>query len=124
MVDGGDGLLDDVTALAEASAVRGAAGGDHRRDAEPEPGGGVRRGVIGPVGEELLRPAVGFAGVGQGTGGDHGQQEDDIVNVGRADAAFQRDAAAVDEEVVFAAVFGSIGGVGARVYPPKTARTQ
>src|SRR5205814_7222799 len=56
-------------------------------------------------------------------GRDHGEHEDDIVNVGGADAAGQRDAGAIDEEMVFAAVFGSIGGVGAGVYPPKTART-
>lgn len=123
VVDGRDGLFDDIAIFAETAAVRGTAGGDYRRDAEPEQDGRVRRGVIGPVGEELFRPAAGVAVVGQGAGGDHGKHQDDIVNVGGADAAGQRDAGAIDEEMVFAAVFGSIGGVGASVYPPKTART-
>ena len=56
--------------------------------------------------------------------GDNGRQElGDIVDVGGADGGGDRDAVAIEHQVVFRAIFGSIGGVGSGIVPPKTART-
>ncbi len=73
VVNGRDGLLDDIAIFAETTAVRRSPLGDPRRDAEPEQDGRVRRGVISPVGEELFGLAVEAAVVGEWAGGDHGK---------------------------------------------------
>jgi hypothetical protein len=100
-----EATLDDPALAAEAGSVLGAAAGDHGLDAARPQQSAVLVVVIAAVGEQAVGLAAGPAGLARDRAGvqrvQERQQLRDVVAVAARERDGQRDAAGVDEQVVF-----------------------
>lgn len=122
-----EAALDDPALAAQSGAVLDAAAGDHRLDAPCPEQAAVLVMVVAAVGEYevgLLARSPRLSGDRPGVQqGQQRQQLGDVVAVAAGQGDGQRDAAGVDEQVVFGARAGTIDRGGPRQEPPKSART-
>jgi len=114
-VQPGIGSLDGPTSLSQAAAVFGVALGYDRRYSQPTQDGSQRFGIIAAVALEPIR--VFPLGAGFTADGRHRCQNvqcfGNLVDVGSSDRDVEWDALSVGQDMVFAAGFAAIGGVGA-----------
>lgn len=111
---------------AQTTAVWGATASQHRFDAAVPQPTAMLVGVIGLIPLETLGPSARSAPfTPYGWDGFHQQRElGNVIGVGTSHLGHQRDALCVRDHVVLAALFGAIGGIGARLGPPFTARRE
>ena len=125
LVEQGEGLLDDVAEFAQALDVRGALAGDDRQDPALAQLLAVGVGIVALVAEQRIGAAAWPAGTpGHGRDAvDQGEGLGDVVDVrcGRDD--FERSAAAVADQVVFAARLAPVDRRRTGVGTPFFART-
>lgn len=120
------GPFDHPTVGSQAAAVRSAAFGQQWLDAALTQCAAVRLRVVGAVPLNSLRPSA-RTSAPAGHGGDRvhqWQQLCDVVTIGSGDTRHQRNTAGVRKHMMFRALFPAIRGIGARLVPPKTARTE
>ncbi|MDR6980484.1 hypothetical protein J2X68_007224 [Streptomyces sp. 3330] len=122
LVEKGEGLLDDVAEFAQVLDVRGALSGDDRQDPPLAEFLAVGVGVVALVAEQgfgALARTAGAAGDGRDAV-DQGQGLGDVVDVGRGGDDLERGAAAVADQVVFAACLAPVDrrrtGVGTPLF--------
>lgn len=117
--------LHDPAINAQATAVRHEAVGQHRLNMECAQlsAQGIR--IVAPIPLHALgtptRPAA-FAPHG-GNGPDQWHQLRHIRDVGPGQELSERETTRIGEDMVFAARFGAIRGIGTRFFPPCMART-
>src|SRR5436190_11309430 len=119
--------LDDESELAQTTAMDLAVDlGDQRPYAAIADARQDVRSTVSSIALEDIRPRTRAS---QGSlnfrdGVQEVQRGHGVVDVGRADLNDERNSVGVGYEMAFTASFGSIGGVGAGVDPPKTARIE
>ncbi len=121
----GDGALDHPPMHSEAGAVRDTAPGDHRFDALGPDKAAVLVVVVAPIAEKGVRPSSRPADQPR-DGWDLREQRPqlrDVVAVPAGQRHGERDALAVDEDVVFAARPCSVDRAGSAFGPRRAART-
>src|SRR5208282_6356853 len=119
-----EGLLNHVSKDAQAAPVFRVAASDGCGDAAGRQLHPVRIGIVSPVGHHFLRLAQRRADLAA-DGRDRIDQRDQlghVVTVGSGEDCGKRDAAGIDGEVVFRAVFPAVHGARSRFFPPCTAR--
>ena len=126
LVQQGKGLLHDVAVSPQPAAVFGVASGEGLADAPIGQRRAMRIAVIPAVAHDFPGFAQGPAGLAPESRNrvDQRQQLGHVVTVGPGEDSGQRDAASVDNQMVFRSPFGPVHGVGTRFFPPCTARTE
>ncbi len=125
VVQPGEGAFDDPAVAAEAGGALDALAGDADLDAAPVEVAAAVRVVVALVGVQLGGPLA-TVPVRLPDAWDRLDQrgEDGVVGaVGARDAAGEREALALDDEVVLGAGFGAVGRVRAGRLAPPLART-
>lgn len=120
-----DGALDVPSQESQSASVFGISSCDKRTDLAFEKFGPVGIGIVSPVSDDDIRFAAGpaaFAAYGR-NGVDQGNQLGDVMPVGAGNGNGEGNALPVGEDVVLGAGFAPIRWIGARLSPPKTART-
>ncbi len=117
--------FDDPPEYPQSAAVFGTALGQHRRDTASTQFLAMRFRMVSPITLNPLRPMTRSAGLPADRRDriDQRQQLGHVVTIRGTDLGCQRNAVGVRDHMVFRAFFAAIGGVGAGVRPPKTART-
>ena len=118
--------LDDPARLAQATAMRGAPPRQYRGDAQSAKRAAVGCGVVGTVALDTTRALSGTPASARKRRdrSDQWEQLGYIMGIGRRERRCERDAPCVADEVVFAARFAPVSGVGAGFFPPCIARTE
>ena len=120
----GEGPFDDPARDTQAAAVRRAAAAEDGNDAEPTEPAPMTFGVVPAVALQHGGPATGTAPPAPDAAqGAHQRIElRDVVDVRRADLAYQGNAVGLDDDVVFRAFLTAIGWVRSSFFPPRSAR--
>jgi hypothetical protein len=118
-------LFHDVALGSQTAAMFGVSRCESRHYVEPFKKLPVLLRIVGAVAQNLLGKRVVFPvrQQAQRNGRQGWQKHGHIVLVGGADLACQRDAGRINQHMMFAAIFASIGRIRPGIYPPKTART-
>jgi hypothetical protein len=124
-VQPGDGALDDVPENAQAGAVWLASFRDHRADPALPEQAPVHVVVVAAVGQQRVRASAGPADQPRDCRDlvEQGQELGDIVAVAAGQRDRERDALAVDDEVVLAARPCAVDRAGPAFGPRRAART-
>ena len=112
--------------LAESAAMFGTATRQQRGDPTAAQFASVGLGIVRPVALHLVRPVPGASWL-PGDRRDlihQRHQLGHVVTVGRGERDRQRQALGVGEKVVFRATPSAVRGIGARVGPPFSARSE
>ena len=116
----GEGALDDPAVAAQAGAVLGLAAGDDRCDPSLSQLPAVALGVVAAVAEELVGSAA--RSTDEAAHGRHSVEQwdqlGDVVAVAAGEREGERDAALVDDQVVFGAQPSTVNRAGARLAAP------
>lgn len=125
LVQPGEGSLHHPPVDAQAAAVWRAAFGQDRFDTASAQLSAVRLAVISPVTLDRIRSTAGTTYFPfDGANAVHQSQKlGHVVRVSTRQNGGQGDTLGVGDQVVLAACFGPVGGIGAGFSPPKTART-
>ena len=120
LMEPADGPLDDPAVAAQAAAMAGAAFGQERFDGLGLEPGAKGRAIVRPVG---IKPGdLGPQAAGQP--GEQGEEIAGVVVVGWRDQGDQRHPGGIGQDMVLGAGLGPVRGIGSRLAPPKTARTE
>ena len=125
LVQPADRALHHPTVGTQTAAVRGQTACQNRGDAPCPQRLSVEFGVVSPIALHPIRPEAGVTDA-PGEGGDsvHQQQQlGHIGAVGPGENRRQRNAVRVRDQMVFRPGLAAVRGIGARLIPPKTART-
>ena len=116
--------FDDPSEDAQAASMLGVALGQHGLNPAPSQSFAMRLRVIGPVALNTpgASPASAFA-ADLGNRVHQGEQLRHVVGIGSRQRGRQGDALGIGDDVVFRPSLAAIRGIGARLRPPKTART-
>jgi hypothetical protein len=116
LVEPGEGALDHPAVAAEAGAVCGLAAGDHGLDPTLAEFASVGLRVVAAVGDELVGTAAGAADdpPNRRDGVDERDQLGDVVAVAAGEREGERDAALVDDQVMFGAQPSTVNWARAR----------
>lgn len=122
-----EAAFDDPALATQTRSVLGAAAGDHRLDAASPEQAAVLVVVVAAVGEHQVGLLAGPADLAGNRARvqrvEQRQQLGDVVAVAAGQRDRERDAACVDQQVVFGARAGTIDRGRPRQEPPKRART-
>jgi hypothetical protein len=121
-----DRTFDDPARLAQAAAMRGTPSGQNRRNAQSAKRTAVGGGVVGAVALDTIGALPGAPGSARKrrNGNDERNQLGYIMGIGRRERRRERDAPGVADEMVLAARFAPVGGIGSGFFPPCMARTE
>ena len=111
---------------AQAAAMRGAATRQNRCDAAGAQGMPVPSGIVSPIALHTIGPEARWSDMARhGRNGLHQHQQlCHIVAVGPGENRRQRNTVRVGDEMMLRSRLPAIRGIGARLRPPKTARTE
>ena len=126
LVQQGKGLLHDIAIDSQPAAVFSVASRQGLADALSRQRGAMRIAVIPAVAQDFLGFAQGPSHLAPQARDrlDKREQLGHVVPVGRGKDRRQRRSTGINDQVVLGTLFGPIGGVGTRFFPPCTARTE
>jgi hypothetical protein len=121
-----DRTLDDPARLAQPASMCGAPLGQNRRNAHSAKRAAVGGGVVGAVALDPIGALAGAPGSARKrrNGNDERKELGYIMGIGRRERRRERDAPCIADEMVLAASFAPVSGIGSGFFPPCMARTE
>lgn len=118
--------FDDPARLAQSAAMRGTPLRQNRRNAQSALRAAMGAGVVGTVALDTIGALSGAPAAARKRR-DRSDERNElgyIMGIGRRERRRERDAPCVADEVVLAARFAPVSGIGAGFFPPCRARTE
>jgi len=121
-----NGAFDDPACLAQPTAMCGSPLGQQRCDAQVTQCVTVGSGIVGTIALDAIwtLPWTPTLARYLRDSHDQGNKLGYIMGIGRRERRCERDAPRIADEVMFAACFASVRGIGSGFFPPCMARTE
>lgn len=121
----GDGTLNNPARFTKSATMRGTPRGQNGGNAQGAQDAAVGGGVVGAVTLNTVGTLPGASAFARywRDGNDQRNELGYIMGIGRRERRRERDAPGIADEVVLAARFAPVGGIGTGFFPPCMART-